>query len=77
MGVGKIMMEKTSFIISSDKNILENLGKTNSDIVNQYCKKIKNDYENFLSEEEARLKEELQKWEKLEDYERVKYLAHK
>ena len=64
---------KSIVIISSDKNILKNLGKTNSNIVNQCCEKIKNEHENFLLEEETRLKDELQKWESLEDYERVKY----
>ena len=65
--------KKCVTIVSQDKNIIENLGRTNSKQVNEFVTSIKNDYSQFLSNEEIRLKDEMKKWEGLEDYERVKF----
>ena len=61
------------FIVHSDKNISDHLGKTSSNKINDHITKTLHELKDFFHHEEIRLEEELKKWNELEDYERVKF----
>ena len=64
------------YVVHHEKDIKYPFSKTNSKQINEMVNKRCNDLDSFFENEEIRLKAELEKWNSLEDYERVKVPRH-